>query len=77
MKKKVWMLAMKIEVELNVSSGEQARRFARIFRYMNLESCRHHAVNDDEAIIFLDSIDKILSEVRKDFHCENSGGKDV
>ncbi|MDD1607325.1 MAG: hypothetical protein LUQ18_02255 [Methylococcaceae bacterium] len=68
---------MKIEVDIDVSSGGQARRFARIFRYMSFESCRDHAANDEEAVIFLNSIDKILSEVRKDFHCENSGGKDV
>jgi|GEM_PF-3596227 hypothetical protein len=68
---------MKIEVDIDVSSGGQARRFARIFRYMSFESCRDHAANDAEAIIFLSSIDKILSEVKKDFHCENSGVKDV
>lgn len=67
---------MKIEVEIDVNSGGQARRFARIFRYMSFRSCRDHAANDEEAMIFLNSIDKILSEVRKDF-CENSGDKDV
>lgn len=68
---------MKIEIDIDVGSGEQARRFARIFRYMNFESCRDHAANDEEAEIFLNSIDKIISEVKKSFYGENSGVKDA
>lgn len=62
---------MKIEIEIGVSSGKQAWRFARIFRHMNLESCRNHAADDQEATIFLESIEKILSEVRKNVHCQS------
>lgn len=62
---------MKIQIELGISSGKQAWRFARIFRHMNLESCRSHAADDEEAIIFLESIEKILLEVKKDVHSKN------
>jgi hypothetical protein len=63
---------MRIEVEVEVIKGGQARRFARIFRCLSFESCREHAVNDEEALIFLNGIDKILLEIKKDFYCENT-----
>lgn len=63
---------MKIDVDLNISHGNQAWRFARVFRHMNFESCRSYASSDEEALLFLDGIEKILSEVKKNFGEENA-----
>jgi hypothetical protein len=58
---------MKIEVDIDFKDGGQVRRFSKIFRHMSLQSCRDHAVDEEEALVFLNNIDKIISELRKDF----------
>jgi hypothetical protein len=63
---------MRIDIELDISHGSEARRFARLFRYMSFESCRSYASSDEEALKFLDGIEKILSEVKKNFGEENA-----
>jgi hypothetical protein len=57
-------MKVKINIEFDVSK-DQAMRFARIFRHMNFHSCRVYATNDNEAVMFLEIIDNILSELKK------------
>lgn len=62
---------MKIELIIKFDSPEQANRFARIFRHMNLHTCRTYATDDNEAGMFLEIIDGFLSELKKHYYLKN------